>query len=1068
MRKGGIKMKKIRQYFLCVLMITLLIVMPSYTAYAESGKSSNKENQATTKTQENILEISEKNEEDLDMSVENMEILPDIQEKNDENVDMENGNQIEYMLIEKTMVYTPDKQNIVVAFRNESLELEEARLHYSIEGEEEERIISASNIVKNTVLFTEEYKNVGEITVHLRGLTYVTQGEETYIDFAENNLDRCYIVTDVPEKPEPKYMDDAEDVSVYTMNSEGAIKEATSIEDALNVANNQMMTRGLTGPLVIALDPGHDSTHAGANANGLDEHKLALQVGLAAKEELEKYAGVKVYMTRTTNECPYPEAGSSGKCNSKRIQAAAAQGAKVYVALHFNSVDNTPSVNGALVITPNKNWKPDVYEEGMGLTNEVLKQLEALGLNNKGPLIKNTQIDVYPDGSRRDWYQVPRECKELGIPGLVVEHAFLTGKKDAEKLKNPAFVKSLGVADAKAIVERYGLTKGEKIYVPEEVQNALLAGSYISKIGWQPEVTNGVQSGTTGMNVALEAIKLRVNGIRDLGIRYSVKNIEERWGDWKENGEEAGLVGKSKALEQIKIELTGLQADSYDIHYRVHMSGYGWQKYVSNGEEAGISGKKIEAVQIVLLKKEKNYPINDSVANSIKYSTEVAGMGWLGNSDNGEQSGTIGMSRALTGLKININDVENLGVKYSVHASGVGWKNEVVDGEEASADGNKKQIEAVKIELIGSQASQYDIYYRTHAQTQGWLGWAKNGEKAGTQGFGYRLEALQIVLLPKGQGPSTGNAFTIKPADVNYSTHVQNVGWQSIKMNGEASGTTGKGLRLEGIKINLSNKDYLGGIRYSTHVQKEGWQDWKSDGAVSGSSGKKLRLEAIKIRLMGEMSSHYDVYYRVHAQTYGWLGWAKNGEISGTEGFSYRLEAIQIQLVPKGGKAPGATNNAFVKKVTTVDYSVHVQGNGWQSLKSNGQLAGTEGKSKRLEAIKISLSAQEYAGDIQYSTHVQGIGWQEWKTNGAMSGTSGMSKRLEAIRIKLSGEISSEFDVYYRVHAQGYGWLGWAKNGKPAGTEGYSKRLEAIEIKLVKKGEVPPTGDEDAYKKRGE
>lgn len=85
-----------------------------------------------------------------------------------------------------------------------------------------------------------------------------------------------------------------------------------------------------------------------------------------------------------------------------------------------------------------------------------------------------------------------------------------------------------------------------------------------------------------------------------------------------------------------------------------------------------------------------------------------------------------------------------------------------------------------------------------------------------------------------------------------------------------------------------------------------------------------------------------------------------------------------------------------------------------------------------------------------------------------MSGTSGMSKRLEAIRIKLSGEISSEFDVYYRVHAQGYGWLGWAKNGKPAGTEGYSKRLEAIEIKLVKKGEVPPAGDEDAYKKRGE
>ncbi|WP_425461502.1 hypothetical protein [Holdemanella biformis] len=30
----------------------------------------------------------------------------------------------------------------------------------------------------------------------------------------------------------------------------------------------------------------------------------------------------------------------------------------------------------------------------------------------------------------------------------------------------------------------------------------------------------------------------------------------------------------------------------------------------------------------------------------------------------------------------------------------------------------------------------------------------------------------------------------------------------------------------------------------------------------------------------------------MHCQNFGWLGWAKNGESSGSEGYSRRLEAI--------------------------------------------------------------------------------------------------------------------------------------------------------------------------------
>ena len=74
-----------------------------------------------------------------------------------------------------------------------------------------------------------------------------------------------------------------------------------------------------------------------------------------------------------------------------------------------------------------------------------------------------------------------------------------------------------------------------------------------------------------------------------------------------------------------------------------------------------------------------------------------------------------------------------------------------------------------------------------------------------------------------------------------------------------------------------------------------------------------------------------------------------------------------------------------------------------------------------------------------------------WKKNGELAGTTGQSKRLEAIEISLSEELTKKYDVYYRVHAQDYGWMAWKKNGELAGTTGQSKRLEAIEIELVKK-----------------
>ena len=181
------------------------------------------------------------------------------------------------------------------------------------------------------------------------------------------------------------------------------------------------------------------------------------------------------------------------------------------------------------------------------------------------------------------------------------------------------------------------------------------------------------------------------------------------------------------------------------------------------------------------------------------------------------------------------------------------------------------------------------------------------------------------------------------------------------------------------------------------------------------------------------------------------------GNVGGQITDQHRIVIDNISLVEAENPTPEnpTPQNPIVKPVI-VSYSTHIQSYGWnKSAAKNGAVAGTTGKAKRLEAIKISVEGNEDLG-IQYTTHCQGYGWLNWSSNGEISGTTGEAKRLEAIKIQLTGADRDKYDVYYRVHAQGYGWMNWAKNGEAAGTAGLAKRLEAIQVVVVKKGESVP------------
>lgn len=165
------------------------------------------------------------------------------------------------------------------------------------------------------------------------------------------------------------------------------------------------------------------------------------------------------------------------------------------------------------------------------------------------------------------------------------------------------------------------------------------------------------------------------------------------------------------------------------------------------------------------------------------------------------------------------------------------------------------------------------------------------------------------------------------------------------------------------------------------------------------------------------------------------------------------------------GNSSAVQVSATTEKITVIpaiSYQAHVEDTGWMSNVKDGATAGTTGKTKRLEGLKITLKDDKGNSMIKYRAHVEDTGWQGWKTSGQAAGTEKKSKRMEGIQIQLTGTFAKKYDIYYRVHVANFGWLGWARNGEIAGSEGLSLQMEAIQIKLVKKNATFSVGGRHA------
>ena len=419
---------------------------------------------------------------------------------------------LNYILVESPYLESPNTQNIVVSWGDGTEQISNMRITVQKEdGSTEEW--KCSNQSGYLYVFSKEYVDESEQSTY----------KVTDIRFEENQQEQCFLLTDLDveaefgvnkaydgiEELQPVDPEDAVETSIVTIDENGETEAQDNIASALTAVSEEMgAAAGIrsaekAGEIVVALDPGHDSRHGGTSGSGLTEQELTLKIAKYAKAELETYNGVKVYMTRTTAACPYPETGSSGACIEKRVQAAAKAGAKIYVSLHLNS--GAASVNGAEIIIPNSSWKPQLSTQGKELAEKILNELAAVGLNKRPTPIysKDTTVnEKYPDGSISDYYSVQICAKEAGIPGIIVEHAFLSNANDVNKfLKTEAGLKKLGVADATGIAKYLGLSKGQWVQVGDK---------------WK-YLTNGKYVVNQWMNISGETYYFDGNGYRVTG-----------------------------------------------------------------------------------------------------------------------------------------------------------------------------------------------------------------------------------------------------------------------------------------------------------------------------------------------------------------------------------------------------------------------------------------------------------------------------------------------------------------------------------------------------------------------
>ena len=385
----------------------------------------------------------------------------------------------------------------------------------------------------------------------------------------------------------------------------------TAIAVIAGIWTQKPVTAKAADDFVIVLDPGHDATHVGARGYGLKEEELNMKIALSCKAELEKYDGVKVYLTHPTIDCGLP-GSSTRECLYSRPDYAKSVGASLYVSLHNNAGMDT---SGHEVYYPNANYIPEFNVEGAALAQCISDKLSDIGINDRGIHTRDSNGDEvdetnwYNDGSRADYYAVIRGSKKNGFIGLIVEHAYISNANDASLLGDDNMLALMGQADAHGIAEYYGFAKKNGLRIGnDDIWHMYSDGDIVSdytgmaenEYGWWMLTDGSINFDYTGMAENQYGWWYISNGALDLSYTGMAEN---EYGWWYMSNGALDLSYTGMALNQygwwymnngiVDLSYTGMAENEYgwwymsngalDLSYTgMAENEYGWW-YMSNG-----------------------------------------------------------------------------------------------------------------------------------------------------------------------------------------------------------------------------------------------------------------------------------------------------------------------------------------------------------------------------------------------------------------------------------------------------------------------------------------------------
>ena len=190
-------------------------------------------------------------------------------------------------------------------------------------------------------------------------------------------------------------------------------------------------------PVIVVLDPGHGGENDGTTECGFLEREMTLTTAKIMAEELRKFEGITVYLTRET------DVDLSLK---DRAKFAAEKKADFLISLHYNASESHYLFGSEVWISLNPEYSPAGYQLGTCF----LREFRDMGLSLRGIKTKR-----HSKGS--DYYGILREAVNLKTNAIIVEHCHVDHAADNGFCDSQEDLEAFAKADARAVAKYFGL-----------------------------------------------------------------------------------------------------------------------------------------------------------------------------------------------------------------------------------------------------------------------------------------------------------------------------------------------------------------------------------------------------------------------------------------------------------------------------------------------------------------------------------------------------------------------------------------------------------------------------------